>query len=93
MSDNPMTAMERRCVDAARDAKGGESTFIAGTTLTIVRAVLAEAVVAGLPPCAGVVAYDRDECTVTFALDTEKQVVDVVAAHPPRNRVCLVARP
>lgn len=41
----------------------------------------------GLPINAGVCAFDRDECTVTIALDTEADVLALVEALPHRNRV------
>lgn len=40
-----------------------------------------------LPVNAGVCAYDRDECTVTIALDTEDDVLAVVSTIPSRRRV------
>lgn len=42
-----------------------------------------------LPIGAGVCAYDRDECTVTFAFDTEADVLAIVESIPHRNRVRL----
>jgi hypothetical protein len=40
-----------------------------------------------LPIGAGVCAYDRDECTVTIALDTIEDVLWLVENLPHRNRV------
>lgn len=42
-----------------------------------------------LPATAGVCAYDRDECTVTLALDSEADVVALVNALPAKHRVKL----
>ena len=42
-----------------------------------------------LPIGAGVCAYDRDECTVTIALDTPEDVRWLVENLPHRNRVKL----
>lgn len=42
-----------------------------------------------LPFSAGIVAYDRDECTVTIAFDCEADVLAATKALPHRNRVKL----
>jgi hypothetical protein len=42
-----------------------------------------------LPPNAGIVAYDRDECTVTIALDCEADVLALRDVLPLRKRVKL----
>lgn len=42
-----------------------------------------------LPASAGVCAYDRDECTVTIALDSETEVMALTRALPGKNRVRL----
>jgi len=86
-----MTELERRCVDVLTSEPFCYTEGRGFDALAIVRAVLAEAGVDGLPSCAGVVAYDRDECTITFALNTEQQVADVVAAYPHRNRIRIEA--
>lgn len=40
-----------------------------------------------LPIGAGVCAFDRDECTVTIALDTLEDVLWLIENLPHRNRV------
>jgi hypothetical protein len=42
-------------------------------------------------PNAGVCAFDLDECTVTFALDSEEEVVALVKRSPWRSRVGVCA--
>lgn len=44
-----------------------------------------------LPINAGVCAFDRDECTVTIALDTEADVDALVSTIPSRRRVRFAA--
>lgn len=44
-----------------------------------------------LPAAAGVCAYDRDECTVTLALSSEEEVMDLVLALPLCGRLHVAA--
>lgn len=48
---------------------------------------------AGLPKNAGVCAFDRDECTVTIALDSETDVTALLSALPSRNRAAVIPEP
>lgn len=44
-----------------------------------------------LPVSAGICAFDRDECTVTLALDSEAEVLAMLETLPSKNRVRIAA--
>lgn len=92
-------ALESLC-DGAIDASGtalilSDSSDEAKAIISRARAALALPVPDGwmLPQTAGVCAYDRDECTVTVALDNIDQVMAMVKALPCKGRVMLVDEP